>query len=155
MSERTSDHELRFTETNSADDSAGKTWGLEGNLFWFVAGGAFAAVLTLLLLFSVWRWSLLSAAVPAPIPLVLSMFYALALRQGKPPGYDIDLFELWLKGSWLRTSTVARSRSVKFCFLRPCLSLLPTAITSATSSSSMGSAKAAMSRKVSSSSRRT
>jgi len=99
MSDRTSSHELRFTETNSADDSAGKTWGLEGNLFWFVASGAFAAVLTLLLLFSVWRWSLLSAAVPALIPLVLSMFYALALRQGKPPGYDIDLFELWLKGS--------------------------------------------------------
>ena len=56
-------HELRFTETNSADDSAGKTWGLEGNLFWFVAGGAFASVLTLLLLFSVWRWPLLNAAV--------------------------------------------------------------------------------------------
>ena len=25
--------ELRFTETNSADDSQGKTWGLDGNLF--------------------------------------------------------------------------------------------------------------------------
>ena len=57
-------HELRFTETNSADDSAGKTWGLEGNLFWFVAGGAFAVVLTLLLLFSIWQWNLLSAPCP-------------------------------------------------------------------------------------------
>jgi len=93
-----STHELRFTETNSADDSAGKTWGLEGNLFWFVAGGAFAAVVTLLMLFSVWRWTLLSAVVPALIPLGLSLLYALAFRQGKPSGYDIDLFELWLKG---------------------------------------------------------
>ena len=25
--------ELRFTETNSAEDSGGKTWGLEGSLF--------------------------------------------------------------------------------------------------------------------------
>ena len=91
-------HELRFTETNSADDSAGKTWGLEGNLFWFVAGGAFAAVIMLLLLFSIWKWNLLSAAVPALIPLGLALLYALALRQGKPPGYDVDLFELWLKG---------------------------------------------------------
>ena len=99
ISDSTSSHELRFTETNSADDSAGKTWGLEGNLFWFVAGGTFAAVLTLLLLFSVWRWSLLNAALPALIPLVLSLVYALALRQGRSPGYDIDLFELWLKGS--------------------------------------------------------
>lgn len=98
MNTSVSKHELRFTETNSADDSAGKTWGLEGNLFWFVAGGAFAAVVTLLLLFSAFRWPLLSAAVPALIPLVLSLLYALALRQGKPLGYDTDLFELWLKG---------------------------------------------------------
>ena len=93
-----SKQELRFTETNSADDSAGKTWGLEGNLFWFIAGGAFAAVVTLLLLFSVGHWSLLSALVPALIPLVLALLYALTLRQGKPAGYDTDLFELWLKG---------------------------------------------------------
>ena len=92
-------HELRFTETNSADDSAGKTWGLEGNLFWFIAGGAFAAVVTLLMLFSVWRWPLLSAVVPALIPLGVAVLYALAFRQGKPSGYDIDLFELWIKGS--------------------------------------------------------
>ena len=37
-------HELRFTETNSADDSTGKTWGLEGNLFWYLIGGAFEAM---------------------------------------------------------------------------------------------------------------
>jgi hypothetical protein len=95
----TSNYELRFTETNSADDSTGKTWGLEGNLFWFVTGGAFVSVITLLLLFSVWRWSLLSALIPALIPLGLALLYALALRQGRPSGYDTDLFELWLKGS--------------------------------------------------------
>lgn len=93
-----SKHDLRFTETNSADDSAGKTWGLEGNLFWFVVGGGFIGVLTLLLLFSMWHWSFLTALIPALIPLGLAMLYALALRQGKPSGYDIDLFELWLKG---------------------------------------------------------
>ncbi len=93
-----SKYELRFTETNSADDSAGKTWGLEGNLFWFVAGGAFVGVLTLLLLFSMWHWSFLNALIPALIPLGSALLYALAFRQGKPSGYDIDLFELWLKG---------------------------------------------------------
>src|SRR4029453_13816629 len=91
-------YELRFTETNSADDSAGKTWGLEGNLFWFVVGGAFAAGVTPPLLFGVWHWNLLSAVGPAVIPLGLALLYALAFRQGKPSGYDIDLFELWLKG---------------------------------------------------------
>ncbi len=106
--------ELRFTETNSADDSAGKTWGLEGNLFWFVAGGAFASVVTLLLLFSMWRWTLLSAVVPALLPLGLALLYALAFRQGKPSGYDLDLFELWLKGPGFGpeiTRVTARSSS--------------------------------------------
>ena len=93
-----STHELRFTETNSADDSAGKTWGLEGNLFWFVAGGGFASVVLLLLLFSVSRWTLLSALVPSLIPIGLALLYVFAFRQGKPRGYDTDLFELWLKG---------------------------------------------------------
>ncbi len=88
--------ELRFTETNSADDSAGKTWGLEGNLFWYLVGGAFTSVLALLLLFSVWHWSLFAALLPAAAPLTL--FYILAFRQGRAPGYDTDLFELWLKG---------------------------------------------------------
>ena len=98
MSTANTQQELRFSDTNSADDSAGKTWGLEGNLFWFLIGGGFISVLTLLLLFSVSRWTLLSASVPAAIPLGLALLYALALRQGKPPGYDTDLFELWLKG---------------------------------------------------------
>ena len=93
-----STHELRFTETNSADDSAGKTWGLEGNLFWFIVGGAFASVVMLLLLFSVFHWPLLSALVPSLTPIGLALLYVLAFRQGKPAGYDIDLFELWLKG---------------------------------------------------------
>ena len=93
-----STRELRFTETNSADDSAGKTWGLEGNLFWFIVGGAFASVVMLLLLFSVSHWPLLSALVPSLTPIGLALLYVLAFRQGKPAGYDIDLFELWLKG---------------------------------------------------------
>ena len=109
-----STHELRFTETNSADDSAGKTWGLEGNLFWFIAGGAFASVVMLLLLFSVSRWTLLSALVPSLVPVGLAALYVFAFRQGKPAGYDIDLFELWLKGRGFGPETprqIARSTS--------------------------------------------
>ena len=88
MSTNISNREWRFTETNSSDDSAGKTWGLEGNLFWFLIGGGFTSVITLLLLFSVWRWTLMGAAVPAAIPLGLALFYALALRHPPYPGTE-------------------------------------------------------------------
>ena len=31
--------ELRLTDTNAASDSKGRTWGLEGGLFWWLVGG--------------------------------------------------------------------------------------------------------------------
>lgn len=97
MKHQTSD--LRLTETNSADDSSGRTWGLEGNLFWHVTGGVFAAVITLLLCFSALRWSLGASAALAAMPLTLSLLYVFGLRQGKPPGYDRDLLDGWLHGA--------------------------------------------------------
>jgi hypothetical protein len=96
---KTPSSELRLTETNSADDSAGRTWGLEGNLFWHVVAGVFIAVLTLLLCFSAMRWSFKASAALAAVPLTLSLTYVFGFRQGKPPGYDRDLLDGWLHGS--------------------------------------------------------
>ena len=36
--------ELRFTDTNAASDSKGRTWGLEGGLFWWLVGGVGVAI---------------------------------------------------------------------------------------------------------------
>ena len=63
------DHELRFSDTNSADDSEGKTWGLDGNLFWFIVAGVFLFVVTLLFLFSALRCSFGQSFGIAIIPL--------------------------------------------------------------------------------------
>ena len=91
-------NELRLTETNSAEDSAGKTWGLEGSLFWYLTGGVFTSVILLLVLFSMLRWTLTASAAAAVVPLALVLLYIFGFRQGKPAGYDRDLLELWLRG---------------------------------------------------------
>lgn len=91
--------ELRFTETNSADDSQGKTWGLDGNLFWYIAGGSFVSVITLLLLFSALRMSFFMASGVAAVPFTLTLVYVFGFRQGKPPGYDVDCFDFWFSGA--------------------------------------------------------
>ena len=91
-------NELRFTETNSAEDSAGKTWGLEGSLFWYLTGGVFTSVIVLLVLFGMWHWTLIASVTAAVVPLAVVLLYIFGFRQGKPPGYDRDLLELWLSG---------------------------------------------------------
>lgn len=91
-------HELRFTDTNSADDSKGKTWGLEGDLFWYVAGGVFISVVLMLLLFSAYRFPFPTALLISAVPLALALAYVFGFRQGKPPRYDLDCLEFWFSG---------------------------------------------------------
>ncbi len=91
-------NELRLTDTNAADDSAGSVWGLDGNLFMPVIASAVLSIGVLMVLFGLFQvvwW--LSFALGA-VPFVLTLSYVLLFKQGKPPGYDRDLFELWILG---------------------------------------------------------
>ena len=91
--------DLRLTDTNAASDSKGRTWGLEGGLFWWLVGGVGAGIT----LFFVWlvplKASFLTSFVVALLPVALCLAYIFGLRQGKPPGYDRDCFERWISGS--------------------------------------------------------
>jgi len=92
------DNGLRFTDTNSADDSKGSVWGLDGFLYIYLLAGAMMSVALLLFLFSAMRNPLLPSAMVAAIPLLLGLIYIFGFRQGKPPAYDQDVFERWIIG---------------------------------------------------------
>ena len=89
---------LRLTDTNSSNDSSGRTWGLDGSLFWIVIEGAAASVGLLLFLFSAMHWDFLPALAAAAVPSATALLYVFGFRQGKPPGYDLDLLDTLLHG---------------------------------------------------------
>jgi hypothetical protein len=89
---------LRFTDTNAADDSGGSVWGLDGNLFMPVVASAALSIGVVLILFAMFHvYWLVSFAIGA-IPFAGTLTYVLLFKQGKPPGYDRDLFDLWATG---------------------------------------------------------
>jgi hypothetical protein len=85
--------ELRLTDTNAASDSKGRTWGLEGGLFWWLIGGIGSGITLFFVLLVVLGESFLTSFLMALVPVVLCLAYIFGLRQGKPPGYDRDIFE--------------------------------------------------------------
>jgi Flp pilus assembly protein TadB len=90
--------ELRLTDTNAASDSKGRTWGLEGGLFWWLVGGIGAGITLFFVLLVVVGSSLLVSVLVALIPVLVCLVYIFTLRQGKPPGYDRDILEYALTG---------------------------------------------------------
>ncbi len=91
-------NELRLTDTNAASDSKGRTWGLEGNLFWWLIGGVGAGITVFFVLLVVLNSSFFVSLLAALGPVLVCLAYIFGLRQGKPPGYDRDVFEHVLGG---------------------------------------------------------
>jgi hypothetical protein len=91
-------NDLRLTDTNAADDSAGSVWGLDGNLFMPVVASAALSIGVILILFSVLHIVWWLSFPIGFIPFVATLSYVVLFKQGKPPGYDQDLFELWIVG---------------------------------------------------------
>jgi hypothetical protein len=71
---------------------------LEGSLFWWLIGGIGAGIIVFFVLLVVLHKSLVFSFVAALVPVLICLAYIFGLRQGKPPGYDRDIFEYLLTG---------------------------------------------------------
>lgn len=90
--------DLRHTETNASDDSSGRAFGLDGNLYVPVLLAVFGALGVFAILGVLLRVSYPVAGVVAGVPLAAVLGWVLLLRHGKPAGYDRDLVEHLLGG---------------------------------------------------------
>lgn len=86
-------NELRITDTNSANDSKGRAFGLEGNDFIYVLVALIGA-LGLYLVFAYVLRTGLAVALVFSVPLPASVVaWVLLLRHNKPEGYAEDVFD--------------------------------------------------------------
>ena len=90
--------ELRFTDTNAADDSAGRAFGLDGNLYLPVVIAGVGGIGLFAVLGLLFHFPLALAGLTAALPAGLTLAWALFLKRGKPAGYDRDKLEDWLGG---------------------------------------------------------
>lgn len=90
--------ELRVTDTNSANDSKGRAFGLEGNDFIYVLV-AFVAGLGLYIVFSfvLALGITVSLLFSLPVPLATAA-WVVFLRHNKPDGYAEDFFDDLVNG---------------------------------------------------------
>jgi hypothetical protein len=102
-------NELRITDTNSANDSKGRVFGLEGNDFIPVLVGFVSALGFFLLLYFLLRLYLgLALAVSLPI-LLLPLGWVVFLRHNRPEGYAEDWIDQKIGGSGWSLSPLLQS----------------------------------------------
>lgn len=90
--------ELRITDTNSANDSKGRAFGLEGNDFIFVLI-AFVVSLATYLVFAFVLHTGIVTALLFSLPLLGgTLAWVLLLRHQKPEGYAEDVFDDLVNG---------------------------------------------------------
>lgn len=90
--------ELRVTDTNSANDSKGRAFGLEGNDFIYVLVAFVAALGFYLVLCLLLHTSMVIALVMALPVLLGPAAWVLLLRYNKPEGYAGDWIDQWVNG---------------------------------------------------------
>ena len=105
--------ELRFTDTNAGDDSTGRAFGLDGNLYLPVVIAVVVAVGVFALLGVGLHVSYPLAGVGAAFPLGATLGWALLLKHGKPAGYDRDkLDDLLCGGGFTRPAATSTHTKV-------------------------------------------
>lgn len=82
--------ELLQFSTNAADDSKGVAFGLSGNLFLYVIGGAILALLLVILFNGFLKLHIAFSVGVGAIPLLVATLYVVFMVNNKPPHYQDD-----------------------------------------------------------------
>lgn len=103
--------ELRYTETNAADDSAGRVFGLDGNLYLPLVVSVVAGIAVSVILVLLFRAGIVLAIGAGLIPVAAAIAWAAGLKHGKPAGYDRDRLDSLLRRNHFTRSDAASTHT--------------------------------------------
>ncbi len=90
---------VRVTPTHAGPDSKGMVsifgWDLEGLVAFYIVGGG---VVGLVLVFALVRFSIWSRLGLGALPVALAAAWVRVFVHGRPPAYQRDVFEKWIRG---------------------------------------------------------
>lgn len=91
---------MRVTATNAGPDSKGIVsvfgWDLEGMVAFYLVGGALAGMF---LIFALTGRPLFPRIAIGAVPVIGSAIWIKVFIHGRPPSYQTDVFERWLRGT--------------------------------------------------------
>jgi hypothetical protein len=94
---------VRVTPTYAGPDSKGIVsvmgWDLEGMVAFYLVGGG---VIGLLVVFALAGSSIFVRLSAGLVPVVLACLWVKIFVHGRPPAYQMDVFEGWLRGATFR-----------------------------------------------------
>jgi hypothetical protein len=111
--------ELRVTDTNSANDTKGRAFGLEGNDFLYVLVAFVAAMALYLVSTAVLRIPALGALILSLPVVAVPASWVLLLRHNKPAGYAEDWFDHLVNREGWSLAPAAQPRPTKQRHERP------------------------------------
>lgn len=107
---------MRITPTNSATDSKGVAFGLEGNLFIPVVVSVMLSIVMLAAILSnpaAREWPVWGRYMASFSPVFVTIAYILYFKHRRPPRFDRDCFDQWLGGpSFLHRRTAKKTHPI-------------------------------------------
>ena len=91
-------NQLRFTPTHSADENAGKIWGIRNEYLLIAVGGGIAGICVMMACHML-HCPVIVSLLTGLIPPTVTVAYIFTFKHNRPPSFDLDCLELLISGN--------------------------------------------------------
>ncbi|MDR0533084.1 MAG: hypothetical protein LBH01_03930 [Verrucomicrobiales bacterium] len=89
---------LRYTPTHSADENAGRIWGIRNEYLLIAVGGGIAGICVMMVCHMA-HCPVIVSVLAGLVPLTLTLVYIFTFKHNRPPSFDLDCLELLIHGN--------------------------------------------------------